>query len=348
MKAAVYHAPATITYEERDVPEVGPGEALIKLRVSGLCGTDIHKIRHQTVSGGTVLGHEVAGEIAAVGDGVHAFTIGDAVYAAHHVPCFTCDQCVRGHHSLCTQFKETNFDPGGYAEYFRLSPLHVKHTLHKIPDAVSFEQASMVEPVATVVHAMQMVSVKPGDTALVLGSGPIGVIWAQVLRFMGARNVIVSDISQFRLSKALQLGATHGVNIKSDSLFEAVSDVSHGRGADIVVIAAGVGSLLDEAVSLSASGGQILVFASLPPAQTLDASRFFEAEIKIIGAYSSVPMDYTTAMSLIEQGFVDVEPMFTHRLDLSQLGEAVRIATDPESNALKVLLYPNPSGKTWN
>ena len=341
MKAAVYYDPTTIRYEEVPRPRAGPGEVVVRLSSVGLCGTDIHKIVHRTVPPGTVLGHEVAGTIAEVGEDVAGFGVGDRVYAGHHVPCFTCEHCVRGHHSSCAQFKRTNFDPGGFAEYFALSPLHVKSNLRRIPAGVTFDQAAMVEPVATVLRGMRRLLVRPGDAAVVMGAGPIGNVWAQALRHMGAGTVIVTDVVEARLRRATAAGATEVVDASREQLKPVIDRLTAGRGADVVVVAAGVSSLLQEAVGVAAVGGQVLAFAPLGTAQPIDASRFFNAEISILGAYSSVPTDFGFAMSLIEQGAVRVEPLVTHHLGLSQLLEAVRLTTDPGADALKIMLHPD-------
>jgi len=340
MRAAVFYDPNTIAYEEVPRPRAGFKEAVIKLASVGLCGTDIHKILYQTVPRGTVLGHEVSGTIAEVGEGVEGFKVGDRVYTGHHVPCFTCEHCVHGHHSLCAQFKSTNFDPGGYAEYFRVSEAHVKHNLRMIPDGVSFDQAAMVEPVATVVHGMKRLSVMPGDVALVMGAGPIGNIWAQALRFMGAGKVIITDVADSRLRRAAELGVSETINTGRRPLRDSLRAITSGRGADVVVIAAGVSSLLKDAVEFVAPGGQVLAFAPLGSSQAIDASRFFTSEVNILGAYSSVPTEFGIAMSLIAQGAIRIAPIITHHMRLSELMSAVRLATDPTADVLKIMLHP--------
>ena len=287
-----------------------------------------------------MLGHEMAGTIAEVGAGVQGFQVGDRVYGGHHVPCFTCEDCVRGHQSLCAQFKATNFVPGGFAEYLGLSPLHVQHNLWKVPSGVSFDQAAMVEPVATVVRGMKRLSITPGDTALVMGAGPIGCIWLEALRFMGAGSILVSDVVAARLKKAKELGATDTIDIGREPLKEAVLSRTRGRGVQVVVVAAGVSSLLEDAVAVAAPGGQVLAFAPLGAGQPIDASRFFSSEISILGAYSSVPTDYGMAMSLIAQNAIRVDQLISHHMPLSELGAAVQLATDPSAQALKIMLHP--------
>jgi len=340
MKMAVYYGPDKILYEDGQKPKAGKKEIVIRLSSVGLCGTDIHKIVNKTVPEGTVLGHEVSGIIEEVGEGIKDFSVGDRVYSGHHVPCFTCDYCTHGHHSLCRQFKETNFDPGGFAEFIRLSEIHVRHNLRKIPQGVSYDQAAMAEPIATVVHGMKRISVLPGDTAVVMGAGPIGCIWVQALRCMGADQIIVSDAVDYRLQKARELGASSVVNIRQTPLKKAIGDLTDGRGPNIVVIAAGISPLLKEAIDIVAPGGQIMVFAQLGTEQPIDASCFFNKEVAIIGAYSSIPTEFGSAMSLISQGFIRPDAMITHHFPLSKLADAVKLATDPSAQALKIMLHP--------
>jgi L-iditol 2-dehydrogenase len=340
MKAAVYHDIGAIRYEDVDTPQIGPKEVLVRLGVCGLCGTDIHKILHKSVQTPVVLGHEVAGEIVEVGSGVEGFAAGDRVFVAHHVPCFTCRHCLRGHHTLCTQFRATNLDPGGFAEYIRVSERHVRATLLKIPDSMTYAQAAMAEPLATVVHGAKLLRVMHADRVLVMGAGQIGVIWAQLLRNMGADLVIVSDVSAFKLEQARRFGADVTVNVNDENLVEAVQAATGGAGVDVVVIAVGVSSLLADAVRCCAPGGQIMVFAGFDgsPQVSIDASRFFNSEISIVGSYSSMPTEYAPSLAMIAKGQIRVDDMITHRFPLSRLQEAVNVATDPAARSLKVIL----------
>ena len=343
MKAAVLIGANHIRWEERPCPAPGSGELVVRLEAAGLCGTDIHKIVHGTAAAGTVLGHEVAGVVDRVGKGVGNFAPGDRVYCGHHVPCFTCRSCIRGHFTLCPQFRETNFDPGGYAEFFRLSPLHVSRNLYRIPDGVDSPQGAMAEPVATVLRGLQRLNVHSGDTALVMGAGPIGAVWVQVLKYAGCERVICSDISPFRLKTVRRLGADAVVRVGEESLYESVMEHSEGRGADLIVIAAGVPGLLSEATGLAGAGARILVFAGMEggvKGVEIDPSVFFTSEVQILGTYSAVPADFEAAMSLIRRCIVDVESMITHRFPLSRLADAVALARDPSAEVMKVLLYP--------
>lgn len=341
MKAAVFYDKRTIAHEQRSIPAVGPEEVLVKMEVCGLCGTDIHKVLDETVPPSSVLGHEVSGTIVKTGRGVTNFAEGDRVYVAHHVPCFTCHYCKRGMYTLCKQFKETNLDPGGFSEYIRVPALHVQHTMGKLPDDVSFEEGALVEPVACCLHGFDSIKLTPGDSVLILGAGQIGCLQVQIARHLLAGSVIVSDVNPYRLEQALQFGASAAIDSSKEELNSRVMDLTGGDGVDHVIISAGVGALLPQAMSCVRRGGTILVFAPFKKELIpIPAERFFNDEIKMIGSYSSNPYNYETALQLIQKRVIHIEKMVTHRFPLSQLGEAIRCAHDPNEKALKVLITP--------
>lgn len=319
-------------------------EVLIKMKVCGLCGTDIHKAVDQTVQPPITLGHEIAGEVIETGADVTGFKEGDRVFVAHHVPCFTCTYCKRGHYSLCPQFKATNVDPGGFSEYIRVPALHVKHTMGKLPDDISDEAGAMVEPLACCLHGFNQISVNPGDQVLILGAGQIGCLQVQLANYFLAGQVIVSDINPFRLEKAKEVGATHVIKADEEAVQEKVHHLTDGHGADIVIISAGVSFLLEQAMHCVARGGTVLVFA---PFARMDipvpAYRFFEDEVSIAGAYSSTPYNYTPALEILKKGVIDVNKMVTHRFPLSELNEAIALAHDTTKEVLKVLIVPDES-----
>lgn len=342
MKASVFYDKQTIQYEQRAIPEIGPGEVLLKMEVCGLCGTDIHKVLDESVPESSILGHEVSGKIVKTGQGVSNFKEGDRVFVAHHVPCFTCHYCQREMYTLCRQFKETNLDPGGFSEYIRVPELHVKHTMGKLPDSVTFEEGALVEPVACCLHGFESIQVKPGDSLLILGAGQIGCLQVQIARHLLAGQIIVSDINPYRLEQSLQFGADHAVNSKEEDLLDTVMRLTNGNGADHVIISAGIGSLLPQAMECVRRGGTILVFAPFKKEFVqIPAERFFNDEIKIIGSYSSNPYNYESALQMIQQGIIQADKMVTHRFPLSQLHEAIRCAHDPNEKVLKVLITPS-------
>lgn len=341
IKVARFYTPSEIRYEDMEMPTIAADELLIKLHVCGLCGTDIHKVIASLVAPGTVLGHEIAGEIVAVGEEIRNYIVGDRVYVAHHVPCFTCRQCQRRNYTLCTQFKSTNVVPGGFAEYIKIPALHVKHTIGKLPDNMTYEQGAMVEPVACCLYGLNKLKFNPGDRVLIIGAGQIGIIQLQLLKNKLLDKIFVSDINDFRLQQAVEFGADIVINNQKVDLKQVIAEQTDGYGVDYVIISAGSAHLLPIAMDTLARGGTVLVFAAFNERDVaINGKRFFEDEIKIIGSYSSTPYNYEEAKLLIQNNTVHVEKMITHRFNLSQLLEAIECATSPEGRALKVVLHP--------
>lgn len=339
MKVSVFYDIGDFRYEEQPVPEIGDEEVLLHMKACGLCGTDIQKAIEKTVPTPTVLGHEVAGEVVRVGRFVKDYEPGDRVFVAHHVPCFTCHQCQRGHYSLCPQFKETNLDPGGFSEYIRIPAQHVNHTMGKIPDTLSFEQGAMVEPIACCLHGFEAIDMFPGASVFIMGAGQIGCIHAQMARHYLAGTIIVSDVNDFRLTKVKELGADVTIHPEREDVVKRVMEITQGRGADIVIIAAGIGALLSQAMACVARGGQILVFSSFKKDPvSIPAHRFFEDEIRVVGTYSSTPYDYEPALEMLKNNVIDVDKMISHRFPLSELHQAITCANDPNEDVLKVMI----------
>lgn len=340
MKASVYYSKNEIRFEDLPVPELEDGDVLLQMKSCGLCGTDIHKAQHQTVTGPVVLGHEVAAEVVKVGKRVTRFRPGDRVVTAIHVPCFTCHYCDRGHYTLCEQFKATHIEPGGFAEYIRLPELHVKHLTHKIPQEMSWEKAAMVEPVGCCLHGLKRAKISSSCSVLVMGCGTIGLLSAQLSAMMGAANVIVSDLSPFKLELALRLGIHHAINPARDNLEARILDITDGLGVDVVIIAAGVSSLLPQAINLLRRGGRVVVFAPFDHHNNvnIDAGRFFRDEISVIGTYSLSPYEMPEAIEILRLNKINVEEMITHHYPLSQLAEAIEFAANPANDVLKIVM----------
>ncbi len=206
MRVAVYHSNSDVRIEERPVPKIGPGEALVRVEVSGICGSDVMEWYRRSRAP-TILGHEIAGRIAEVGEGAAACKIGDRVTAAHHLPCNTCDLCARGHHTMCDLLHRTNFDPGGFAEYIRLSQIHVERGLFTLPDTVSDEEAVFVEPLACVLRGQRIAGVAQNQSVLIVGAGIAGLLHVKLARAFGAARVLAADIRDYRIQAALRFGA---------------------------------------------------------------------------------------------------------------------------------------------
>ena len=340
MKASVYYKKGDIRYEEMEIPKIKDGEILIKMEACGLCGTDIHKALEGTVKGPVVLGHEAMGRIVEKGKNTDKFNIGDRIITAIHVPCFTCHYCNKGQYTLCEQFKKTNIEPGGFAEYIRIPEEHARHLVHVVPEELPVMEATLAEPVACCLHGLKAADIQTGDSVMVMGAGQIGSIHGQLAKLKGADKVIITDISEFKLKKAKELGIEYAVNVLQENLSERVKEITDGKGVDIVIIAAGNSSLLAEAVNLLRRGGKIIVFSPFDKESmvTIDAGRFFADEISIIGTYSVTPYDFPEAMDIIINKKIDIKGMITHTFPLEKLKEAVELAADPKNESLKIII----------
>lgn len=339
MKASVFHGKDDICFEEIEKPNISDKEILIKMKACGLCGTDIHKAVEESVPPNTVLGHEYAGEIIAIGKEVLNFSVGDRVTGGIHVPCFTCEQCSKGHYTLCPQFKKTNIYPGGFAEYLRLPEEHVKHLLYKIPEDMSYAEASLTEPIACCIHGQKAVDIRAGDRVLVMGAGPIGLIHSQLLKSKYVKEVLVTDVSNHRLNNAHKFGADITINTEENNL-EAYLEEHNYPGFDVVIIAAGVSMLLPQAMRVLKRGGTVICFSpfTINPVVEIDASMFFQDEKSIVGTYSVSPYEFQEAILAIQNGVINTEALITHEMHLSELDKAIDLAQDKTENVLKIVL----------
>ena len=340
MKASVCYKQNDLRTEDLPIPEISDNEVLIKMLACGLCGTDIQKIRGDTVNKPTVLGHEVVGEIVKKGKNISKFEIGDRVITAIHVPCFTCHYCNKGHYTICEQFRTNNIDPGGFAEFIRIPELHLNHLTHKVSNNVTDEEATLIEPIACCLHGLKQADIRPNDSVLIMGAGTIGILHAQLAKIKGANKVIVSDMSKFKLQKALNVGCDYAINIKEKNIIDEVNKITDGQGVDVIVIAAGVSSLVADAVNMVRRAGKIIVFSGFDKNKlvTLDVSRFFKDEISIIGTYSVTPYEFPEALDLLEKRKLNTKEMITHVYPLNKLSEAIDISTNPEQPVLKVII----------
>jgi len=336
VRAAVYRGGGRLAAEEWPRPSIGDGELLLRLKGCGLCGSDIAKIVDPATKVPAVFGHEVVGEVAAVGRGVSSYALGDRVVAAHHVPCGDCHYCRRGSDSMCAAFKASNLDPGGFAEYVRVPAPNVRHATFRVPPHVSDEAASFVEPLACCLRAVRRARVQPGDTAVVVGLGSIGCLFVQLLKRAGAA-VVGADALAERAVFARGLGAAAAGTLEAAA--EAQREISAGRGADHVVLPGGGAAVLPWAAAISRDGGAVHYFAggagdTLPlPLETL-----YHRELTITATYSSSPADLSEAFRLIASGAIEVDRLITHRVPLDRLASGVDLMRRRE--ALKVYVTP--------
>ena len=340
MRVAMYYNNRDVRIEELPVPEIGPGEVLVRVEASGLCGSDVmewYRIQRAPV----VLGHEVAGVIAAVGQGVDRWREGDRVVVTHHVPCNACRYCLSGRHTVCDTLRETNFEPGGFSEYLRAPEINVDRGLVRIPDGVSFANASFTEPLACVYRGQRRANLQPGQSVLVLGSGLAGLLHINLARALGAGRIVATDMVEFRMDAARRMGADTALPASEYSP-DRLREVNDGRLADVVIIATGAVPALNQGLESVERGGTVLFFAPTEPGATVTIpvnEVFFRNDATLTTTYAGAPADLATAMEMIAAGRVQVGEMISHRLGLDQAGLAFQL-TAQASDSLKVILEP--------
>lgn len=336
MRAAVFQGGGRVAPAEWPRPACGAGALVLRVRGCGLCGSDIAKIVAPETRAPAVLGHEVVGDVVEAGPGVTGFGVGDRVVAAHHVPCGACHYCRRGSESMCRVFKASNLDPGGFAEYVRVPPANVRHATFRIPDHLTDEEASFVEPLACCVRAVDRAQLQAGDTAVVVGLGSIGCLFVQLARRAGAAVVGVDPLGG-RAALARDLGAPATGDAATAAA--AARELSEGRGADHVIVTGGGAEVLPWATDLLREGGTLHFFAggggdSLP----LPLATLYHRELTVTSTYSSSPATLARAFWLLAAGKVEVDRLITHRLPLERLAEGVELMRRRE--ALKVYVTP--------
>ncbi|HVE11853.1 MAG TPA: alcohol dehydrogenase catalytic domain-containing protein [Elusimicrobiota bacterium] len=343
MKAILYKAQRDTPLEEVPVPELGPGEALIAVEACGLCGTDIVKIEGATRKPPVHLGHELAGRIAQLGAGVKRFKKGDRVVVAHHVPCFECHYCRRGQESMCREFKNTNLDPGGFAQFTRVSARHVEHVMLPIPAKLGYAQAAMTEPLACCLRNVRRMNLQEGDCAAIIGLGFIGVMTAQLLQRAGV-TVVGVDLDPTRVRFAQKLGIEHAYTGREGRMDQILASVTEARGADALIFTAGTPELVIEKLSWLRDGGIVNVFASFHPnpIARLDLNAIYHRELTFMSSYSPEVKDLKDALSLIAKGEIDVSSYTRDAFPLSDFAEAMRQVRGRE--VLKAILLPQKVG----
>jgi L-iditol 2-dehydrogenase len=341
MKVGVYYSNSDVRVEERPDPKIGDRDILVKVIACGLCGSDLlewYRIKRAPL----VLGHEPAGVVVKAGKLVTNVKAGDRVFITHHVPCHACHHCLTGHETACTKFQsENNFEPGGFSQLLRVSGKSVETGTFVLPDSMTFEQATFIEPLGTAVRAMRTIGLKPAQSVLVLGSGVAGLLIIKLARALGAGNILASDISHYRLEKARQFGANHtftsGIDVPT-----FVRQVNDNRLADVVVLSAGALPAARSALQSAERGGTILFFAVPKPGETVDVdfNPFWRDDITIKTCYGAAPLDNQQAIDLIRHGTVTVTDMVTHRFGIDSIGKAFATGAQPDG-CIKIIVEPN-------
>lgn len=347
MHAAVYTGRGRVDIQQIPVPAIGPGELLIRVEACGICHTDLKKIEHDLLPAPRIYGHETAGVVAAVGEGVTRFKPGDRVVAFHHIPCRKCFYCDRGLYAQCAVYKQVGitagFEPagGGFAQYVRAMDWIVRDGVIRIPDDVSFEAASFVEPVNTCHKAVVAMNPQPGDVVLVQGQGPIGLIFTMLVHRAGAR-VVATDTIPERLALARRFGAVEALDPRAGGVVDLCKSLTSGRGADQVFIAASVPGIVAEAVAASRPGAKLLLFAQTSNTERIELSGadICKDERALIGVYSaSVDLQEESAR-LVFSGELRVGELVSHVLPLNEIRTGIDLALHPNGKSLKIMVQP--------
>ena len=348
MSASVYRGESRVLLEQVPVPEPGAGELLVRVEACGICHTDLKKIEYNLLPPPRIFGHETAGVVAAAGREVNGFAPGDRVCLFHHIPCLKCFYCDHGNYAQCATYKKVGvsagFEPagGGFAQYVRVMDWIVRRGVVKVPDGVSFDRASFVEPVNTCLKAVKRCLIQPDESVLVMGQGPIGLIFTMLLRRSGIENVYATDLIPARLEASRRLGSRDVWNPSVESLTSRMRGVTERRGADVVIVAASAPHIVEQALEASRPGGRVMLFAQTAAEETfrLSGASVCSQERTVFGSYSASVDCQQESAEIVWQEDFPVEELISHRIPLNEMQQGIELARRPTESSLKLLVYP--------
>ncbi len=326
MLVAKYYNNNDIRLEELPTPKIGPGEILVKVHASGICGTDVMEW-YRIKKAPRILGHEIAGEI--IESKSDKYKKGERVFVSHHVPCNKCKYCLAGNHTACDTLHQGNYDPGGYSEFIRVPKINVDYGVYVLPDQVSYEEGTMIEPLACGIRGLRLIDIRENQTVLILGCGISGILNIQLAKLKGAR-VVATDINEYRLNKAKEFGA--------DEVIPADQDLN--IKADRVIICTGSYAAVEQAFHCIDKKGIILLFAIPNRDIAIPIPDFWRNELTVTSSYGAAPVDLEEALALIADKKINVKDTITQKLPLAQIQEAFKIVVEAKES-LKVVLGPN-------
>ncbi len=340
MHAAVYYNNKDIRIEDLPKPRIGPDEILVKVIASGICGSDVMEW-YRIKKAPRILGHEISGEIEEVGKNVNQYKVGDRVFVSHHVPCNECRYCRGGFHTVCDTLKSTNFDPGGFAQFIRVPEINVRFGTFILPDEVSFDEGTFIEPLGCVIRGQRFADVKKGHTVLVIGSGISGLLHVQLAKAKGAAKVIATDIDEYRLDAAKRFGADVVINAK-DNVPAIVKKANDGRLADVVIVCTAALEAFDQAFKSVDRAGILLLFAPTAPETRVPLPLFdiYFKGVKIVFSYAAVTQDIEEAINLLKNKEINVNDMITHRFGLSNIQKGFDLVAKADKS-IKVIIEPH-------
>ncbi|MBI4295139.1 MAG: alcohol dehydrogenase catalytic domain-containing protein [Chloroflexi bacterium] len=340
MRVSMYYNNHDVRLEEMPIPQTGRGELLVRIEACGICGSDVMEW-YRIHKAPLVLGHEIAGVIVEVGEGVAGYQAGQRVSASHHVPCNTCRYCLSGHHTVCDTLRRTSFDPGGFAEYVRLPAINVDRGVYPLPDSVSFAEATFIEPLACVLRGQRRAGLEPGQSVLVIGSGIAGALHISLARALGAGQVLATDVTDYRLEAARRFGADVALHAP-EATPARLRQANDGRLADLVVVCTGALPAIEQALRSVERGGKVLFFAPTSPGVTIPFSLndvMWGNDVTLTTSYAGSPADHLAALELIRARRLPVARMITHCLGLAETGLGFRLVAEAGAS-LKVIVQP--------
>ncbi len=338
MRAVEYHSNNDIRIVKLPVPQIGTGELLVQLRACGLCASDVMEWYMQPRAP-LYPGHEPVGVVVATGEGVEQFSVGERVFLHHHVPCLVCHFCQRGSYSQCATFRATRLYPGGLAEYIRVPAPNVQLDVLSLPDDLTDEAATLIEPLACCIRGIHRANIQPGDSVLVLGAGSNGLMLAQLAQQRGAGRVLISDPLAYRRQRALESGIDYVLAPQTAPVLEQVYAVNDKRKPDIVIVTPSHVQVMQQGLELVGPGGTLLLFAPPSPAAMLPIApnTLFFQEITLRTSYSAGPYETRLALDMLRNGRIKAETVITHRFPLQDAAQAFSLVAKP-GNALKAVI----------
>ena len=339
MRAAMYYANDDVRIVDLPTPRVGPGEILVRVKASGICGSDVMEW-YRKPKAPLVLGHEIAAEVVHADPSVSVVKVGDRVFVSHHVPCGSCRYCLAGHETVCDTLRTTNFDPGGFAEFVRVPAINVKHGVFRLPREISDDDATFVEPLACVIRGQRLAGFRPGGTVLVLGSGVAGLLHIKLAKAAGAANVIATDVVEFRKAAARKSGADVVIDGR-ENVPAKVKEANGGNLADLVVTCTGAPKAIAQGLASVDRGGTVLFFAPIDPAAKVEIpfNELWREEVTMTSSYGGSPRDIRDSIDLLREKRLVVTDLITHVLPLDQAREGFRIVAAAR-DSIKVILTP--------
>lgn len=348
MRAAVYRGVNDVRIETVAVPEIRPGEVLLKIHTCGICGTDLKKIHTGSHDAPRIFGHEMSGTVVKVGEGVEGFAVGDRAMAYHHIPCGKCYYCRKQTFAQCEVYKKVGctagFAPsgGGFAEYIRVMDWIVRRGLIKIPEGIPFEQAAFIEPVNTCYKAIELLDLQADETVLVIGQGPIGILLAALANRTGA-TILTSDLYPERHAIAAKFGLSHPLDARGD-VVAAAKGATEGRGADVALVAVGGDALISTAMAAIRPGGRVMLFASTQHGEApFDPAAVCMDEKTLMGSYSASVAIQDEVTRLVFEGYrdgFDLTRLISHRFSLEDAVAAIGLASHPQPDSMKIVIQP--------